>query len=380
MPIPLTTTFIPCNIQADMNKKWIDVEEKWGDFVDGGNGFLYGIPCDAPRVVEFNPMDKTIREIGPDVSVNGIRYKSGIRADNGSIYCIPYRINRKYRAEKHNWSGSPGNVDFIHSVPGTRILKITPMEKGNAEIKVITDENFTCSNSARWCAGALAKDGCIYYFPSLNHSCNGVRTLYDPRRILKLDTNNGDSLSLVGDDLRLHCQKYDNKGAVLGDDGCIYGINNEQILKFNPEDESILCRDGNFLGLYGDLLAVDGNIYALNVYQEVVKIDFANNDCTIIGSKVPIKGGREWGSPVLGADKCIYFPPYNHDRCLKFNPITQNLSMVGDSCGTEYCKFIGAALAPDGHIYCIPYNAQQILQIDTRHVNEQMMDFIYTHV
>ena len=26
---------------------------------------MYGIPCDARRVVKFNPLDKTLTEIGP---------------------------------------------------------------------------------------------------------------------------------------------------------------------------------------------------------------------------------------------------------------------------------------------------------------------------
>jgi hypothetical protein len=33
--------------------------------VDGKDRFLYGIPCDARRVVKFNPLDKSLTEIGP---------------------------------------------------------------------------------------------------------------------------------------------------------------------------------------------------------------------------------------------------------------------------------------------------------------------------
>ena len=31
---------------------------KWSAFVDGGDGFFYGIPYNARRVVKFNPFDK----------------------------------------------------------------------------------------------------------------------------------------------------------------------------------------------------------------------------------------------------------------------------------------------------------------------------------
>jgi len=33
---------------------------EWSSFVDGGDGFLYGIPFNARRVVKFNPLDKSL--------------------------------------------------------------------------------------------------------------------------------------------------------------------------------------------------------------------------------------------------------------------------------------------------------------------------------
>ena len=35
--------------------------------MDGKNGFLYGIPSGARRVVKFHPLDKSLTEIGPDL-------------------------------------------------------------------------------------------------------------------------------------------------------------------------------------------------------------------------------------------------------------------------------------------------------------------------
>jgi hypothetical protein len=32
---------------------------RWSTFVDGGDGFLYGIPDHASRVIKFNPLDKS---------------------------------------------------------------------------------------------------------------------------------------------------------------------------------------------------------------------------------------------------------------------------------------------------------------------------------
>ena len=83
-----------------------------------------------------------------------------------------------------------------------------------------------------------------------------------------------------------------------------------------------------------------------------------------------------WGQPILGANKCIYFPPNDHKRVLKYNPSTQHISLTGNSCGDELCKWYSAALGSDGYIYCIPYNTKQILQIDARHINDQIVELV----
>ena len=49
----------------------IEGDSKWSSFVDGNNGFLYGIPSNARRVVKFNPLDKSMTEIGPDLGDGG---------------------------------------------------------------------------------------------------------------------------------------------------------------------------------------------------------------------------------------------------------------------------------------------------------------------
>ena len=51
----------------------IDGCEKWSAFVDGGDGVFYGIPSCAHRVVKFNPLNKSLTEIGPDLGEG--RYK-----------------------------------------------------------------------------------------------------------------------------------------------------------------------------------------------------------------------------------------------------------------------------------------------------------------
>ena len=75
------TTLVGDNIEGD---------EQWSAFVDGGDGFVYGIPSNARRVVKFNPLDKSLTEIGPDLGEGYDKWRCGVRANNGSIYFAPF--------------------------------------------------------------------------------------------------------------------------------------------------------------------------------------------------------------------------------------------------------------------------------------------------
>jgi hypothetical protein len=129
-------------------------DKKWNAFVDGKDGFFYGIPCNARRVVKFNPLDKSFTEIGPDLGDGGDKWMCGVRANNGSIYCAPYRSNRILKINTND-----GTVETLDNVeqPETGICL--------------------------WASGALqlAQDKNIYYMP------------YDARRIMRLNPDN-DSL------------------------------------------------------------------------------------------------------------------------------------------------------------------------------------------
>ena len=326
MGYPLATRLVSCDIQKR-------IKNKWSDFIDGENGCFYGIPFNARRVLQFDKKDKTVKEIGPDLGRQGWKYVGGIKADSGSIYCIPY-----FGAEC--------------------FLKITPMVNQDAEVQILKDKQIQRS---RWRKGALAEDGCIYYLP------------YGDSRILKLDPNDGDSLSLVGGEIG-----GGFSAVVLGKDGCIYGISMLHIIKFNIVDYSISQKDldqDEYHDFDGAVLGKDGNIYAANQYGQILKGDTANNDWGIIGGRIYIDGYcHGWGRPLLGDDKCLYFPPACHDRVLTYNPVTQNISFIGESYGTKQYKWVGAALASDGYIYCIPYNADNILMIDGRHLNEKILE------
>jgi hypothetical protein len=296
--------------------------------VDGKNGFFYGIPFNARRVVKFNPLDKSLTEIGPDLGEGGYKWRFGVRANNGRIYCAPYCANH--------------------------ILKIDPIQ---GTVETLDDIEMPETGNFLWSSGALAPDNHIYYMPA------------GARRIMRLNPNN-DTLSSVGDDLGEGMFKY--FGTVVGKDDCLYGIPNlaPRILKFDPAnpdttsivgeeaEEGFKCNTGVLCG--------DGHIYAGNGAGQVLQIDTVNNNYIWIGDPIYSGGyGVGWGDPIIGADKCIYWPPRNANRVLKFDPETQQLpSLVGDDLGEGRFKWQGGALASDGAIYCIPNNAKQILAID----------------
>jgi hypothetical protein len=103
----------------------------------------------------------------------------------------------------------------------------------------------------------------------------------------------------------------------------------------------------------------------VNDSGQVLQIDTTSNNYTWIGDPI-YSGSGGWGDPIIGVDKCVYWPPTYAHRVLKFDPETQQFpSLVGDDLGEEGgCKWIGGALATDEAIYCIPSGAKQILAID----------------
>jgi hypothetical protein len=190
------------------------------------------------------------------------------------------------------------------------------------------------------------------------------------RRIMRLNPDN-DTLSSVGDDLGTRIFKYG--GTVVGNDDCLYGIplHAAHIIKFDPtnpdttstmgeEAEETLFDCGN------GVLSGDGYIYAVNDSGQVLQIGTTVNNYTWIGGPIFSGNGVGWGDPIIKVDKCIYWPPLDANRVLKFDPETQQLpSLVGDDLGGEEgTNWFSGALATDGVIYCVPFFSKQILAID----------------
>jgi hypothetical protein len=303
----------------------INGDYSWSTFVDGKNGFLYGIPCNARRVVKFDPLDKSLTEIGPDLGEGVDKWKCGVLANTSSIYCAPYCAE---------------SILKIDTIQGT--------------VETLNNVRLPETGDDLWMSGALARDNHIYYMP-----CNA-------RRIMRLIPDN-DTLSSVGDDLGHGWWKY--SGTVVGNDDCVYGIPSlaTRIIKFDPTNPDTTSNVGGASeeGCGNGVLGGDGYIYAANAVGQVLKVDATHNNYIWIGDPINSGAGLGWGDPIIGADKCIYWPPFNANRVLKFDPETQQLpSLVGDDLGEGYKKWKGGAIATDGVIYCIPCYATQVLAID----------------
>ena len=252
-----------------------------------------------------------------------------MRANTGSIYCAPYNARH--------------------------ILKINT---NDGTVETLDDVELPETGDRLWASGALASDNSIYYMP------------FDARRIMKLNPDN-DSLSSVGDHLGEGRYKY--SGTVVGKDDCVYGIPNAatRIVKYNPSDDpdttsTVGVEAEEYFECKNGVLGGDGYIYAANDYGQVLKVDTVNTNYAWIGNPIDSGGrGWGWGDPIVGVDKCIYWPPFNANRVLKFDPETQQLpSLVGDDFGEEGFKWKGGALAANGVIYCIPYYTSRVLAID----------------
>ena len=114
----------------------------------------------------------------------------------------------------------------------------------------------------------------------------------------------------------------------------------------------------------GGVLAADGNIYGIpyNATQ-VLRFDPRTQQATLVGDELP--GGYKWRGGVLAADGNIYGIPCNATQVLRFDPRTQQATLVGAELPGG-AKWYGGVLAADGNIYGIPCDATQVLRFDPR--------------
>ena len=229
----------------------VEGECKWIGTLAAPNGSLYGIPFAARRVAKFNPIDKSMTHIGPDFGDAAWKWSRGAITDSGIIYCPP-----------------PADPRGILKID-TNTDNVTELDRN-----LLPEQG----DDIMWRTCAAALDGCFYFMP------------YNARRIVKLDPNNGDAMSSVGDDLGGGELKY--VGTVIGIDGCVYGIprSSNRIIKYHPINDTILfvgeTVDEYFRCPGNSAVGTDGCIYAFTRSGRVLRIDTTNNSHCFVGSRI----------------------------------------------------------------------------------------------
>jgi len=332
--------------------------EKWKSCAVGSDKCVYGIPWNARWVAKFDPVKNKLTEIGPDLGNRTQKWGNGVLARNGSIYCSPHSV--------------------YHESP--RFLKIDTIT-GN--VTLLDAALPTNERNAQKRPGALALDGCIYYMGCCN--------------VLKLDPRD-DTISTVARRPGLeYAFGFGFAGVASSSDNILYiprlfvpdfSRGSVGIFKFNPVEQTIkhvhlkpqrlqsIGWSHAFQDVYLGtcIFGRDGYIYAANTPCSsvvlVIKIDIVNDTYSMFTNAISHTSirGNGWGDPILGNDGCIYWPPvYSVYHILKFDPETKVISLVGSHVGIsdEYNRWsCGAAPAPGGPIYCIPYNYGRVLAID----------------
>ena len=150
--------------------------------------------------MKFNPVDKSITHIGPNLGYDWGKWHEGAITDSGIIYCPPRDSCLRGILSKINT-----NTDKVTE------LDVNLLPKRGEDM---------------WESCAATLDGCIYFMPS------------NDRHIMKLDPNVNEAMSSVGDDLGYCERKY--TGTVVGIDGCVFGYLDITIVSSNTIQSIIL--------------------------------------------------------------------------------------------------------------------------------------------
>jgi len=292
---------------------------KWHGGVLAPDGCVYGIPCNAPRVLKIDTRNGQVTMVGP-VLEGKQKWYGGLLGCDGCIYGIPFCASA--------------------------VLRIVVETQ---EVQLLGEGlPFLRPGGFKWHGGAAGSDGVIYGMPS--HASTVLRI--DPRGgsvvVDVLDTRVGDegldhkgfvARGEAGE--RIEQGKYKYGGAVVGRDGCVYGLPSdaERVMR-------IACDGSGRLDLIGPVLA----------------------------------GKNKWQNGMLGRDGAVYAIPCDADGVLQIktggpgedlDDVAVEVNVIGgpfegDVAGGSggHEKWEGGVEGPDGALYCMPQEATCVLKID----------------
>ena len=308
----------------------VTVSDGYSAVVLHTNGRIYHIPDSATSVAEYDPVADTVSYFGSLSATSG-KWRSGILAPNGKIYCAPFvSINwleidvvaRTATVLSNTLSAfygptilanngiafgipndsSSGNVTFLNTLtkaigtfgstgtvgyesavlgPDGRIYCI-PWASGTTNIGIIDPINMTFtlgpsvtpgSSNSHWRGAVMAPNGKIYFIPS------------SATNVIEYEPLSG-TVKTIG---TVSASTLKWRGGFLGPDGCIYGIPHSQstMLKINPymgtvEEFGSLSGSSKWSGA---VMTQNGVAYTGTARSDtILKIDFKcqiNRDCTL---------------------------------------------------------------------------------------------------
>eukprot|EP00927_Polykrikos_kofoidii_P069497 TRINITY_DN65004_c0_g1_i1.p1 TRINITY_DN65004_c0_g1~~TRINITY_DN65004_c0_g1_i1.p1 ORF type:complete len:369 (+),score=52.01 TRINITY_DN65004_c0_g1_i1:180-1286(+) len=235
------------------------------------------------------------------------------------------------------------------------------------------------SSGCKWLGMAIADDRNIYCSP-FNADSIMVIPPADPRKRAPFGSN-----PCVLDDRVVKFIKGVGPemckwtGAAKGNDGNIYcaPFNSESVLVIEPEnmDFNLLQGAGSGKGKWsGAAVAPDGTIFCAPFNADsVLMIEPHERTLTFLGRVGSVedetdtvtipKGNSKWLGAAFASNGKIYCAPYNASTVLVINTKDKELSFI-EGAGMGSAKWAGAAVGHDGRIYCAPYNASSVLIVD----------------
>ena len=155
---------------------------------------------------------------------------------------------------------------------------------------------------------------------------------------------------------------YQYYGMNVGIDGHIYcaPYNSGNILEINTDDDTLSTFGSVVQAAYGGgILGKDGFIYFIPQNSNYLgKIDTVNKTHTNYGSPIYGYGHFIGGSLAMG-NANLYMPADAYDFNISYIPSAGSWFNIGTKV-----RSAGGVLAPNGKIYCAPYNQASMLVLD----------------
>lgn len=202
------------------------LEQQYNGAVLGLNGKIYGIPSDAERVLELDPADDSVKQIGDTYSSYSYQQIS-IQGDVSSS-----------SATGNKWAGGvlDSSTGYIYAIPSKiqRVLKIDPSTGTTALIgnHIICAQGQNCGSGDAFNGGILVGNF-IYALP------HGTAQYH----VLKYDISTN-THSELGPELSRRRSTWNKgwSGASIGRDGNIYGVPEDRedfILQVKPQTDTV---------------------------------------------------------------------------------------------------------------------------------------------